>query len=74
MTLFEVTYISDILLGPQFPYLYNGNSNHHPQVMAKEDPWKLWRVTFMGGYVRRGPYVGAPCCLQRRGSLPDRNL
>ena len=48
MTLFEVTCISDISLGPQFPYLYNGNSNHHPQAMAKEDPWKLWRVTFMG--------------------------
>ena len=74
MTLFEVTCISDISLGPQFLYLYNGDSNHHPQAMAKEDPWKLWRVTFMRGYVRRGPYVGAPCCLQRRGSLPDRNL
>ena len=74
MTLFEVTCISDISLGPQFLYLYNGDSNHHPQAMAKEDPWKLWRVTFMRGYVRRGPYVGALCCLQRRGSLPDRNL
>ena len=74
MTLFEVTCISDISLRPQFPYLYNGNSNHHPQAMAKEDPWKLWRVTFRGGYVRGGPYVGALCCVQRRGSLPDRNL
>lgn len=45
-----------------------------PQAMAKEGPWKLWRVTLMGGAGQGGPYVGAPCGLQKRQSLLDRNL
>ena len=54
MTLLEVICIRDISLGPQFSYLYNGNSTHHPTGNGQGRPLETVEGHTHGGCWTRG--------------------
>lgn len=60
MTLLEVICISDISLGPQFPYLYNGNSTHHPTGNGQGRPLETVEGHTHGGCWTRGALCWGP--------------
>lgn len=68
MTPLEVICISDISLGPQFPYLYNGNSTHHPTGNGQGRPLETVEGHTHGGVLDKGGLMLGPHVVSRKDS------